>query len=149
MKLISRILDKIIIIIFSPILIVGAVVSVFTTESVGRSFKFLIDEGYVLKKVGSYRYYSKGVIVFQILYNQLYAISINNSEFKQIYEVNVGSEIARDRLKSILLEYQGANPVDKQRGDTVNTLQPFCGFIKYNLNEIEGLAQKVENNISE
>ena len=128
-------------IILSPLLLIFLIISI-DMPSVKKSFKFLIKEGYVYRKDKTYKYYVKGDITFRLIEDQTYMVKIGNDDYENIYDINIGSVIERERLKSILIEYQNAHPVDKQRGDTVDTLNTHAGFIKHHLIDIERLVEK-------
>jgi hypothetical protein len=102
--------------------------------NVKKRFRFLINKGYIVKKdkVFSNVYsFINNPIIIKVNQNNYYIISYDNGmSFVNIYDTEIGSLEERNKLREVMIEYQEAHPVDKQRGDVVDTAQFYINFLR-------------------
>ena len=98
----------------------------------------------VLKKYGFAVETNKNVYTYKleniyILIQQDYTYQISfdyGNTYTNLYDCNIGVEQDRNKVKNDLIEYEGSHPVDKQRGDAIDTLASAINFLKKNIDEI-------------
>lgn len=122
-----------------PIIIISSIIN--SKYNVRRRLRFLEEKGFKYKSnCNTYTYQYDNLLIF-INQDCSYQISSNYGDnYVEMYECNLGEEFDKYRIKDALIKYQGAHPVDEQRGDVPDTLEFVVIFLKKNIDEI--LKQK-------
>lgn len=104
--------------------------------NIKKRFRFLINRGYIIKKDKNVYYFIKDPIIIKIKQDVQYKISYDNGKkFLNIYDTEIGTLEERYKLREVIIEYQGSHPVDKQRGDVIDTAQFFISFLQKYINQ--------------
>lgn len=130
LKVVGKIFFVIVIIIFFPIALVVALLTIPTLPN-KKTFKKLINKGF------SYAYKDKKyilkrkdiVIEIQLGLTDYYISFDNGNTFERVEDSNLGTSYEREKLKQALNEYENAHPVDKQRGDALPPLNDYIEFL--------------------
>ncbi len=120
-------------IIMLPIIVITTIID-SKRYNIKRRFRFLEKFGYTLKKDRVFKneyYFEKSPILLKIKQDCEYKISFDNGiNFVNIYDTEIGTLEERTKLRYVMTAYQDAHPVDKQRGDAVDTAPFFIAFLK-------------------
>lgn len=105
--------------------------------NVKKRFRFLMNYGYAFKKEKANEFnFVKSPIIIKIKQDVEYKISYDNGiSFVNIYDTEIGTLEERNKLREVMIEYQETHPVDKQRGDAVDTAQFFIAFLNKYINK--------------
>ncbi len=125
-------------IIMLPIIVIFTIID-SKRYNIKRRFRFLEKFGYTLKKEKACKheyYFEKSPIIIKIKQDCEYKISYDNGiNFVNIYDTEIGTLEERSKLRDVMTAYQDAHPVDKQRGDAVDTAQFFIAFLSKYINK--------------
>lgn len=98
-----------------------------------KRFKCLTNKGYSCRKEKGKNiyYFTKDNAVIRIIQDSEYKISYDGGKnYIDIVESELGTMEEREKLKEVMTEYENAHPVDKQRGDTIDTAVAFAEFLE-------------------
>jgi hypothetical protein len=134
-KITERILDIIAIMLF-PIAIIFSIFS-FQRYNVKKRLRFLKKYGFAVETNKNVYTYKLENIYILIQQDYTYQISFDyGNTYTNLYDCNIGIEQDKNKVKNDLIEYESSHPVDKQRGDVIDTLVSVINFLKKNIDEI-------------
>lgn len=132
----EKVSNVIFIILTSPLLLVTIIISFFAYlfHPEKSTFKPLIKKGFTYKKQkNKYLLIKNSIHVIFPFDNGIPLISFDGGEnFENVLNVEkkLGSIQERENLKELQIKYEGAHPVDKQRGDAVPPTKQFVSYLE-------------------
>ena len=132
---ISRFLGYIVVL---PIALVAVIITLpyYLIFGEKRIFKPLIKQGYKYSENKREKCHVLSSERAQIKVDYSFTewlVSIDGGKFLPIVESGIGTELEREALRELLVKYNSAHPVDKQRGDVKPPKAEFVDFLWRNL----------------
>lgn len=134
----ERVTDAIFAVIFTvislPLILIFLIFKLITLPFTGEKSQLrpLIRKGFKYSRVGSEKRHmlTRDEVIIKISYGMTeWSISLDGGRsFVKLTDSEVGTEYERQALEELMLGYESAHPVDKQRGDAI---PPTAEYVKF------------------
>ncbi len=140
-KILSITKNTITYILFIPIMIISLPIIIFSLPffkryNTEKRFGFLLKKSYTLEINNKIFKYKKDNTIISIIQDKEYKISFDNgTTYINLYESNIGTEEERNILKEVMEKYNYTIPIDKRRGNAIDTAKYYIAFLKKYIGE--------------